>query len=147
MYIFYVYFIFIFSERTAWAVDRLARRRRKRCVGDGSTLSATAAAVWLSDWLLGFPRFPPPCVLEGAQIAEIIRRDKAYAHSTSAARCLAIKYPVLEAEVVFAVEQVRPVTTHRMTPAFRVEGGGHRKRESRAANLGVQSVEIPRWNP
>lgn len=36
-----------------------------------------------------------------------MRRKKGYAHSTSAARCLAIKYPFLEAEVVFAVEQVR----------------------------------------
>lgn len=40
------------------------------------------------------------------QIAEIVKRNKGYAHSTAAARCLAIKYPFLEAEVVFAVEQV-----------------------------------------
>ncbi|CAN0106441.1 unnamed protein product, partial [Laminaria digitata] len=39
------------------------------------------------------------------QIAEIVKRNKGYAHSTAAARCLAIKYPFLEAEVVFAVEQ------------------------------------------
>ncbi|CAN0111144.1 unnamed protein product [Scytosiphon promiscuus] len=39
------------------------------------------------------------------QIAEIVKRNKGYAHSTAAARCLAIKYPYLEAEVVFAVEQ------------------------------------------
>lgn len=43
----------------------------------------------------------------GGQIAEIVKRNKGYAHSTAAARCLAIKYPYLEAEVVFAVEQVR----------------------------------------
>lgn len=36
-----------------------------------------------------------------------MKRNKGYAHSTAAARCLAIKYPFLEAEVVFAVEQVR----------------------------------------
>ena len=40
------------------------------------------------------------------QIAEIVKRNKGYAHSTAAARALAIKYPFLEAEVVFAVEQV-----------------------------------------
>lgn len=44
--------------------------------------------------------------LSGRQIAEIVKRNKGYAHSTAAARCLAIKYPFLEAEVVFAVEQV-----------------------------------------
>lgn len=49
------------------------------------------------------PRSPRPYI----QIAEIVRRNAAYAHSTAAARCLAIKYPILEAEVVFAVEQAR----------------------------------------
>ncbi|CAN0187961.1 unnamed protein product [Ascophyllum nodosum] len=39
------------------------------------------------------------------QIAEIVRLNRHYAHSTAAARRLAIKYPYLEAEVVFAVEQ------------------------------------------
>ncbi|CAM9676397.1 unnamed protein product [Discosporangium mesarthrocarpum] len=39
------------------------------------------------------------------QIAEIVRRYKSYAHSTSDARRLSRKYPFLEAEVVFAVEQ------------------------------------------